>query len=299
MSRYAAIDLQGIAPPAAVEVLDYEVVLAALRAEALRLAPELTSALALESEPSTKILQVWAYREVLLRARINDAVRAVLLPTATGTNLDNLAALFGVQRQLLDPGDSDASPPRPPVVEGDSEFRRRVLLSMEGFSTAGPRGAYEFHALSADARVADVGVRGIGGGVVEVAVLSREGDGTAPEDLIAAVDAALNDEDVRPLTDDVRVQSATIVSFSVEATVLVADLPGSAALIEAGSSRLAAYLAGAFRVGQIVRRSAIIAALHVEGVEAVELSVPAADVDPGPSGAARAATVEVTAGAAV
>ena len=38
-------------------------------------------------------------------------------------------------------------------------------------------------------------------------------------DLLAVVDAALNDEDVRPVADRVTVQSASIVNYAVEAVL--------------------------------------------------------------------------------
>jgi phage-related baseplate assembly protein len=46
-----------------------------------------------------------------------------------------------------------------------------------------------------------------------VTVLSRDGDGTASQELLATVDTALNDEDVRPVGDRVTVQSAKISRY--------------------------------------------------------------------------------------
>ena len=44
-----------------------------------------------------------AYRELLIRQRVNDAARGVMLATASGTDLDNLAANFNVERLLITP----------------------------------------------------------------------------------------------------------------------------------------------------------------------------------------------------
>lgn len=76
-----------------------------------------------------------------------------MLPYALGADLDNLAAFFGVERQLVDPGNPRAWPPEPPVWEEDDRFRRRIQLALEGYSTAGPAGAYLFHAFSASGRI--------------------------------------------------------------------------------------------------------------------------------------------------
>ncbi|NUV25651.1 hypothetical protein MS6204_04603 [Escherichia coli] len=44
--------------------------------------------LELESEPATKLLQENAYRELLLRQRINEAAQAVMVAYAMGGDLD-------------------------------------------------------------------------------------------------------------------------------------------------------------------------------------------------------------------
>lgn len=44
-------------------------------------------------------MEVCAYRELLLRQRINQAAKSNLLAFATGTDLDNLGALYDVERK--------------------------------------------------------------------------------------------------------------------------------------------------------------------------------------------------------
>ena len=64
-------------------------------------------------------------------------------------------------------------------MESDPDFRRRIQLAPEGFSVAGPEGAYIFHALSADPGVLDACATSPSPGEVVVTVLARAGDGTA------------------------------------------------------------------------------------------------------------------------
>ncbi|CUU83026.1 baseplate assembly protein J [Campylobacter hyointestinalis] len=52
----------------------------------------------LESDNYSALLETLAYRELLLRARINQSVKSMLLPFATGSNLDNVAAIYGIER---------------------------------------------------------------------------------------------------------------------------------------------------------------------------------------------------------
>ena len=271
---FTAVDLSRLPFPDAVETLDYEVILAAMLAD-LQARDPVFNAL-VESDPAYKILEVAAYRELLQRQRVNEAIKAVTLAYATGADLDNIAANYNVERLLITPADPNTIPPTPAVYEDDASLRRRVQLSFEGFSTAGPRGAYIFHALGADGRVLDAGVYGPPEtpGVVEVAVLSREGDGEAPGDLLDAVEATLSAEDVRPLTDQVLVKSATIIPYTVEATLTFYDGPDQDVVMAAAQAALDEYTERQHRMGRDVTLSGIYAALHQEGVHNVDLTEP-------------------------
>jgi phage-related baseplate assembly protein len=54
---------------------------------------------------------------------------------------------------------------------------------------------------------------------VVIAILSSDGDGTPSAELIATVQAAVNDEDTRPLGDRVTVQGAEIIEYAIDATL--------------------------------------------------------------------------------
>lgn len=273
---YTAIDLSQLPAPAIVEELDYETIRAAMLADLVARMPSFSALL--ESDPVVKLLEVCAYRELVLRQRVNDATRGVMLAKAVGSDLDHLAALFGVQRFVLDAGDATAIPPVAPTLESDTDFRRRVQLSLEGFSTAGPVGAYIYHALSADPDVLDASADSPLPGSVVVTVLSRTGNGAASPALVAAVQAALSADDVRPLCDTVGVQSATIVPWHIAATLTCYAGPDRAVILAAAQAAAAAYAADQHRLGRDVTLSGIYAALHRPGVQRVTLVNPAADI---------------------
>ena len=273
---FTAVDLSQLAAPDVVETLDYEVILAAMVADLQSRDPAFTALV--ESDPAYKILEVAAYRETIIRQRVNDGAKAVMLAYAGGADLDQIAANYNVERLVLEEGDPDAIPPVAPTLESDTDLRRRVQLSFEGFSTAGPVGAYVFHALGADPDVLDVSVASPAPGDVVVSVLSRQGDGTASAELIAAVDAVLSSDTVRPLTDNVTVQSATIVNYSVTAVLTVLPGPDGSVVLAQAQSALDAYIAETRRLGRDVTRSGLFAALHQPGVQNVTLTAPAADV---------------------
>ena len=283
-----AIDLSRLPAPDVIENLDYE---ALLKAAIARLGPDYVVS---EADPAYKVLESAAYRELLLRQRVNDGARSVLLATARGRDLDNLAALLGVERQIVTPADPDAIPPVEAVYESDERLRLRTQLAPSAISTAGPVSSYRYHALAAGSQVLDVAVSSPAPGSVTVTVLSREGNGQAGADLLAAVKAALNDESVRPLGDVLAVQSAAIVDYQVTAELTIGAGPDSDAVLAAATAAVTAYADSARKIGRNVPRSALFAALHVAGVEAVDLTAPAADVAITAVQAAHATRIQVT-----
>ncbi|WP_336795842.1 baseplate assembly protein [Erwinia aphidicola] len=279
----ATIDLSQLPAPDVVETLEYETLLAERKATLISLYPAdqqeaVARTLSLESEPIVKLLQENAYREVILRQRINEAAEANMVAWASGADLDQLGANNGVVRLTLTAADDSAIPPVAAVMESDDDFRLRVASAFEGLSVAGPTGAYEFHAKSADGRVSDATAISPSPACVTVTVLSREGDGVAAADLLAVVDAALNDENVRPVADRLNIQSAAIVNYSVDAVLYIYPGPEAEPVRAAAEAKLQAFVSAQRRLGRDIRQSALYAALHVEGVQRVQLNAPAQDV---------------------
>ncbi|NKB13384.1 baseplate assembly protein [Ralstonia solanacearum] len=279
----AIIDLSQLPAPAVVETLDYEAILAERKDYFVSLHPAdqrdaARATLELESEPITKLLQENAYRELVWRQRVNDAARGVMLAFAEGEDLEQIAANFNVRRLTITPADDTTVPPTPAVMEGDDSLRERAQEAFEGLSVAGPTKAYEFFARSADGRVADARAISPAGAEVVVSVLSHLGDGAADESLLATVRTALSDDDTRPLGDRLTVQFATIVPYRIRATLYLASGPAAEPILDAAGKRADTYRTTRRRIGRDINRSAITAALHVEGVEKVVLIEPAADI---------------------
>lgn len=273
MTTFAPIDLSRLPAPRVVEALDYEVILAERKAELLALyppaqRPALAARLALESEPLTKLLQENAYRELIWRQRVNEAALATMLAFAIGTDLEQVAARYNVQRLVITP----AQPNAPAVMEGDDSLRERTQMALEGLSTAGPRNSYIFHARSADGRVADATCISPAPAEVVVTVQSVLADGTASGELLAAVAAYLSDDDRRPVADRLTVQSAQVIEYSVTAVLHLATVgPEAEPIRAAAAARLEALVNQRRRLGLEINRSALDAALHIEGVRRVEL----------------------------
>lgn len=279
MSAFTAINLDKLPFAPAIPEKSFEVLLEELKGEVLARAPDLGPALALESELAVKLLEAFAYRLLLLRQEINEAARGNMLAYATGAQLDQLAALLGVSRQVVQEADLNTTPPLPQVLEDDDRLRTRTQLALEGFSTGGPRGSYVFWGLSASPDVKDIGVASPVPGQVVITVLSMIGDGAPDAVLTSQVNATLNDEDVRPLTDQVTVQAATILPYKVTATLTLYGGPDEALVYDAAQAAVEAYVTDHHRLGHDITISGLHAALHQAGVQNVDLASPAAHIE--------------------
>lgn len=289
--------------PALIEELNYEAIFRELVEDFVERHPEYDALL--ESDPAIKLLQVFAYRELILRQRVNDAFKATLLAFAQAGDLDNLAAFYGVERQTAEP---------------DDDLRSRTIERIKGSSTAGGAAWYRYQTLSADDRVVDALVTSPDAGQVRIAVLSNEGptikaatgaaldalgttygltrninanendtafrarvlqaalggrgDGAASSQLLGAVNMRIQADDVRVITDTVQVISANIVQVNVVANLyLYPDQP--AAILNGLEQSIRTAFAAEGGLGWDLTPSWLISRLHVQGVQRVELASPA------------------------
>jgi phage-related baseplate assembly protein len=278
-SPSSSVDLSRLPAPTVVEQLDYETVYAQLLAyvQSPDVLPSFDAMV--DSDPAVKILQVFAWRELVIRQRFNDRARQTMVAYATSSNLDQLGALFGVTRLVVDSG--DAANGLPVVMESDDDLRERIVLSPESQSVAGPESAYIFHARSVDGTIRDASASSPAPGEVVVSILSRNGDGTASAEQIAAVEAVLatvETNKLRPLTDFVTVASAQIVSYYIDAELTLLAGPDQTVVLAAAQASIAAWVDAGGKLGVDAVRAAITAALMVAGVQNLRLNQPAADV---------------------
>lgn len=296
------IDLNNLPVPKVVQELSYETLLAQRKAKFLSLQENddmrqhWQARLQLESEPVVKLLEENAYLELLLRTHINESAKAVMLAYATGSDLDQLGALFGIKRLIIQAEDLNAHPPIPTQYEDDERFRTRIQMSLEGLTTAGSRASYEFHALSTSAKVKDVDVTSPTAGTVKVAILSTEGQGTADSDLINAVKKQLNAEHIRPLTDTVLVESAVILPYEIRATLTLYPSVLESVVMANVNQAITHYVNKQHLLGIDITLSGIYSALHQEGVQNVKLTQPLADLIVQPHQSAYCSQIQINVG---
>lgn len=271
-----APELAGLPTPQVLETLRFETVFDALLRDFQMRYPQYSALLA--SDPAIKLIEVAAYRELLLRARINEAARANLLAFAVGNDLEHLGAFYGVSRL---------------PQEQDEPLRRRIRTRIMGFANAGGAAHYRYWALSASPEVADVAVDSPGPGRVRISVLPTGHSDTVPEALLDAVRATVLRDDVRVLTDTVEVVPVSLVPVTVAAQIwLYPDTP--MAVFDGLAQRLTQALAKEAVLGWDLTRSWLIGQLQQAGVHKVELISPDADIRIHSTQAVRLTDVQLT-----
>lgn len=249
-------DVSSLPTPAVVEPLDFEAINAAHQADLLARHPAAADVQALESEPLTKLIEAHAYRELLFRARVNEAARARLLEFAAGADLDHLGDLYGAPRL---PG------------EPDERYRTRLRLVIRALAGNGTREAYESRALAASLDVRSA--RAIQPQPGSVLVLVWPRTGADAQATLALVRAALTHDSARVLGVPISVALARPRPIDVHATIV--REPGAPTDLAARlAATLPAQLDGWTALGRDVPRSWITARLHVAGVAAVHYADP-------------------------
>lgn len=104
----------------------------------------------------------------------------------------------------------------------DNEYFELMRQGLEAYSTAGPRGAYEYHAKTVSTEIADVCAINPEGkpGHVEIYAVMKDGK-IADDGTKNAIYSACNDDKIRPLTDMVEVFDPETVDFDVDLTYYV------------------------------------------------------------------------------
>lgn len=276
------MNLEQLPQPSLFYEPNFEAELKALQDQFIALDPSYETLL-LESDPVNKLLQTFAYRTTLLKNEVNEKLKQCMLAFATGSNLDHIAANSVTVRH---------------EGESDESLRYRASIAPEGFTSAGPKGAYEYHALSASKEVmhATVLAHTPKAGYVTVVLLSNSDDGEASESLRDHVQNYLSQEERIPLLDRVHVEPARFLDVAIKLRITYQ----AGANIEETNQRILAALEymselnvyekkakNLFKPKEMLTRNQIHKAARVYGVQNVEVISPATDIQPAPKEAIR------------
>lgn len=281
-TRFAPADLNTLPKPSAIEELSFE----ALRdGYVSRLLARFMAANVpfdvgtLETDPAMIIGEAVQADRMLDRARINHAVRAVLVLTSWGSNLDALGARVETARL---PG------------EGDDRYRYRIVMAYEALATTGTYGGYQYFAMGASTDVHSCAVYGPESGMCQpgqalIVVAARNAVTGQPEPastgLLDRVYAECARRDRRPLTDQVIVRSAKLKPYNVAAQLTVRSHIDPSLAQKTAERRVIAYTQSVSIIGERVSIAGIGAALAADDegrvmVDTMSLIEPLADIVP-------------------
>ncbi|WP_421983345.1 baseplate J/gp47 family protein [Roseibium sp.] len=272
-SATSIIDLASLPAPKVVQELSFETIFNELTASFLTYwnarraedptLPEFTTD-SLESEPFNALFQAFAYRELLLRGRINEAARANLLAFSDGTDLDHLVAWLDVTRM---------------DGESDERLKERYQLASFGRSAGGPRERYIAVAMGASLDVRDVAVWREGRDpTVNVAVLSTIGNGDATAGLLTTVKSALEQDHVRVVSDNFNVVSAVRKTVDVKVSIRISD-QALETVADKVSLNIRNTWVGQDLLGLDLTQAFLVKASLLTGVTDADIVLPANDVE--------------------
>lgn len=200
--------------------------------------------------------------------RTADAAGNGLLPGQINRLVDPIAGISFVVNTTETNGGSDR--------EADGDYRDRIRLSPEKYSSAGPALSYKFWALSAQETIVDVSVLSPIPGQVDLYVLTAGGT-PASSDILDLVEAAVNQDKVRPLCDTVTVNAPAQVSYDVTATYYIrtADQLQAASIQSAVQTAVNNYLDWQkAAIGRDINPSELISRIVGAGAKRVEGASP-------------------------
>lgn len=158
-------------------------------------------------------------------------------------------------------------------TEDDDNYRKRILLAPEAFTTCGTVGAYTYHALSASQFISDVSISTPKGGTVQIAVLTR--NGVPSESIIRQVQRYVADPKRRPLCDTVQVVPAQEITYQINAELDLLETANEKVTLANAEQSLRTYLSHRTqKLGLDIVPLDIQTALKVAGVYNVHLNQP-------------------------
>lgn len=189
---------------------------------------------------------------------------------STLIDVDNVPYFKAVTNTTTSSGGSETA--------DDNAYRELMRESLEAYSTAGPKGAYEYHAKAVSTAIADVcAINPINKpGHVEIYAIMTDGtiaDSGTKQDILAAC----NDDKVRPLTDVVDVCDPAEIEFDIDITYYVdqntqTSIRDIQAAVNAAVEEYVKWQTA--KIGRDINPVQLTWYLHNSGIKRVEIASP-------------------------
>ena len=229
------------------------------------------------------------YVDIPCRCQTTGAVGSGLAVGSINTLVDLLPYISGVSNIEESQGGAD--------IEDDESLAERVYLAPSAYSVAGPRDAYIYHTKAYGASIGSVNVSSPKPCEVEVRVLLK--DGSLPSQaLLDGILEYLDDETIRPLTDQVKVLAPYTREYDLDVTYYISRTNAARAVSiqTAVSNAITEYNTWQTEeIGRDINPSELIRRMVVAGAKRVVVNSPAFISLPA-STVARLGSVSVTYG---
>lgn len=233
-----------------------------------------------EADPAYVVLEACAMRRFMDLQDYANQCKQMYVAYANGAMLDQLGANpdFKCTRLTVVAANPAASPPVDAVMESDEAYRARLVLTNEGYTSAGTDGAYLYHTLSADGDVRDASVTSPQAGTALITVLSFSNNGLSSSALVDKIRVKLNRDDLRQTCATVNVAAAEVLNYT--AAIRVATYPSTdiQSTLARSQTSLQAYVDAHFKLGHDITLAGLVAASTVDGVQNVFIDAPATDL---------------------
>jgi phage-related baseplate assembly protein len=161
-------------------------------------------------------------------------------------------------------------------IESDDALAKRVYLAPSAYSTAGPEDSYKYHAQKYNSAIGDV-VATSNHEAGEVNIVFLMSDGTVPDETtINGLEAYLNDDTIRPMTDVVTVAAPTAVDYTIDLTYYINRSDGAKAVTIQSAIEQAVmdYVTWQRHIGKDINPSKLVALIMAAGAKRVEVTAP-------------------------
>lgn len=292
-SASSSLDLSRLPPFQLVEV-DYEASLAKL----LERVGQRLAARGLEFDPSDEtnpivmLAEEVAYEKILGQQETNDAGNQMTAAYGVGAALDHVGATY-----YADLGEHVLRQ----AGEKDDRYRRRLMLAASA-RVPGSLLGYMFWGLTLGPNLRDARALNHTSGLVSPGTIALillgddDDDGPAGEAAqVSAVIDGLNHPGRKLGTDTLVIRAAKRMVSPLEAVLeLEGAGPDANLVLQEATRRLETFMLERRRVGAVVSRSSLSAALTVGGVQRVRFLAPVTDLMPGPDGVVQLSAIQLS-----
>lgn len=228
--------------------------------------------------PDDEIYFAVDFDSVVLAGELSKEVHATCISRGTvGNNftpgqinilVDPLPWIESIENVETSQGGSD--------VEDDDNYRERIHLAPEGFSVAGPDGAYEYFAKGYSSLIEDIKVVSPTPGVVDIRVLLEDGE-LPGLSFIEGLKNHLSAKDKRPLTDKVEVYAPDEVQYNLDLTYYIStkntdNEEGIKTKVEIAINDYIKWQRA--KIGRDINPSELITKIRMAGAKRVDITSP-------------------------